>query len=152
AAERNLDRVPIFVSLKEWTDSRKELMSFIEERFDVCDFPSAGPFVELLLKTGRALILFDGLDEVSQETGDRARQLQAITSFVERHNNSRYVITCRTASTDYSLQAFTYVEIADFTDGQIRQFVSNWFRDAEGERDEKAAKTFLSDFERYENR
>jgi hypothetical protein len=152
AADQNINGVPIFVSLKQWSDSGKELMSFIEERFEVCNFPAAKSFVEWLLQTGRAIVLFDGLDEVNHETGDQERRLSVITSFVEKYDRSKYLITCRTASTDYSLRPFTYVEIADFTDGQIRQFVRNWFRDNEGERDEKSSQIFLDEFESFDNK
>ena len=39
AAEQNIDRIPIFITLKHWADSGLGLMSFINERFDICGFP-----------------------------------------------------------------------------------------------------------------
>src|SRR5918911_32635 len=62
AAEQNIDKIPIFITLKHWADSGLELMPFIAERFDICGFPEAQPFVEELLKSGSAIVLFDGLD------------------------------------------------------------------------------------------
>jgi hypothetical protein len=150
AAEQIVDKVPIFVSLKQWADSDLELMAFIEERFAICDFPSAGPFVEELLKSGNAILLFDGLDEVSREGGKRDRQIDAMSDFVEKYDRTQCVITCRIAANDYSFKPFTYLEIADFSQRQIETFVSSWFRQ-DGEKDKETAAKFLKEFSRSEN-
>ena len=146
AAEQNIDKIPIFITLKHWADSGLELMPFIVGRFDICDFPEAQPFVEELLKSGNAIVLFDGLDEVNQESGQRDRQTRAINDFVEKYDRAQCVITCRIAASDYSFQPFNYVEIADFTEKQIETFVGNWFRDNEGERDAETSEKFLAEF------
>src|SRR3989440_722094 len=152
AAEQNIDKIPIFISLKLWSDSGTELMPFIAERFDICGFPEAQPFVEELLKSGSAIVLFDGLDEVNQESGQRDTQTRAMNNFVEKYDQTQCLITCRLAASDYSFQPFTYVEIADFTENQIKTFVGNWFRNQEGEKDEETCKKFLSEFARDDNK
>jgi hypothetical protein len=151
ASEQNIDKIPIFITLKHWADSGLELMSFIAERFDICDFPSAQPFVEELLKSGNAIVLFDGLDEVNQESGQRDKQTRAINNFVEKYDRTQCLITCRIAANDYSFKPFTYVEIADFTEKQIEKFVGNWFR-KEGEKDEETRDKFLAEFKRDDNK
>jgi hypothetical protein len=150
AAEQNIDKIPIFVNLKHWADSGSELLPFITERFDICDFPAAQPFVEELLKSGNAIVLFDGLDEVNQESGQRDKQTRAMNNFVEKYDRAQCLITCRIAASDYSFQPFTYVEIADFTEPQIKTFVGNWFR-KEGEKDEETRDKFLAEFEKDDN-
>ncbi len=147
AAEQTIDKVPIFVTLKHWADSGLELIAFIEDRFDTCNFPDAKPFIEELLKSGGAIVLFDGLDEVNQESGQRDKQTRAINSFVEKYDGTQCLITCRIAASDYSFQPFTYVEIADFTEKQINQFVGNWFHEDEETRDK-----FLSEFKKDDNK
>ncbi|MEA2172553.1 MAG: hypothetical protein QOD00_145 [Blastocatellia bacterium] len=151
AAEQNIDKIPIFVSLKYWADSGLELLPFIAERFDICDFPAAQPFVEELLKTGSAIVLFDGLDEVNQESGHRDKQTRAMNNFVEKYDQTQCLITCRIAASDYSFKPFTYVEIADFTEKQIETFVGNWFR-KEGEKDEDTRDKFLAEFKKNDNK
>jgi predicted NACHT family NTPase len=150
AADRIIDKVPIFISLKEWADSNLELMPFIEERFTVCDFPDAQVFVEELLKSGSAIVLFDGLDEVNREGGQRDRQIFAINNFLEKYDRTQCIITCRIAANDYSFKPFTYLEIADFSERQIEAFVNSWFRQ-DGEKDKKTAGRFLRDFAKEEN-
>ena len=152
AAEQNIDKIPIFVSLKQWADSGTELLPFISERFDICDFPAAQPFVEELLKSGSAIVLFDGLDEVNQESGQRDKQTRAMNNFIEKYDRTQCLITCRIAASDYSFKPFTYVEVADFTERQIETFVSNWFRNQEGEKDEETCKKFLSEFKKDDNK
>jgi NACHT domain/NACHT C-terminal Helical domain 2 len=152
AAEHLIDKVPIFISLKPWADSGKELMPFVAERFNICNFPDAQPFVEELLKAGGALVLFDGLDEVTQESGQRDRQTREINNFIEKYDQTQCLITCRIAASDYSFEGFTYVEIADFTERQIETFAANWFRTQEGERDVEVCNRFLSEFKRDENK
>jgi predicted NACHT family NTPase len=151
SAEQNIDKIPIFVSLKHWSDSGAELMPFIAERFDICGFPTAQPFVEELLKSGSAIVLFDGLDEVNQESGQRDTQTRQINNFVEKYDRTQCLITCRVAASDYSFKPFTYVEVADFTQKQIEQFVGNWFRNG-GEKDEETSKKFLAEFVRDDNK
>ncbi|HKC66110.1 MAG TPA: NACHT domain-containing protein, partial [Pyrinomonadaceae bacterium] len=152
AAEQTIDKVPIFVSLKQWADSGLNLLPFIIERFDICDFPAAQPFVEELLKTGSAIVLFDSLDEVTQERGYRNKQTRAMNDFIEKFDLTQCLITCRIAASDYSFKPFTYVEIADFSEKQIKTFVGNWFRNQEGEKDEETCKKFLSEFARADNK
>jgi hypothetical protein len=150
AAEQIIDKVPIFVGLKQWSDSELTLLDFICERFDVCDFPFAKPFVEELLRSGQAMVLFDGLDEVNQESGQRDRQTGAMNNFIEKYDRTQCLITCRIAASDYSFKPFTYVELADFTEGQIKIFVGNWFR-ADGERDTETCAKFFAAFEKSDN-
>ncbi|HEV7891341.1 MAG TPA: NACHT domain-containing protein [Pyrinomonadaceae bacterium] len=147
-----IDKVPIFISLKQWADSGVKLMSFIEDRFDICDFPDACPFVKELLKSGGAIVLFDGLDEVNQEGGLRDKQTREMNSFIEKYDRAQCLITCRLAASDYSFKPFTYVEVADFTEKQIETFVGNWFRNQEGEKDEETSKRFLMEFRKEENK
>lgn len=151
ASEREVDKVPIFVGLKQWADSGLPLLTFIEDRFDICSFPAARPFVEELLNSGSAIVLFDGLDEVNQESGQRDAQIRAMNNFIEKYDRTQMLITCRIAASDYAFNPFTYVEIADFTKSQIHKFVSNWFRNDEGNKDKVTGNKFLAAFEKNES-
>ena len=130
AAQGYLDRVPIFVSLKAWSDSGHGLIAFLDKQFEICGFPDATPFVRHVLEEGHALILFDGLDEVSQEEHQRDHTIWAMRDFCRQFRKSQVLITCRIAATDYTFQEFKYVELADFTEKQIEIYVSHWFRDS----------------------
>lgn len=154
AAKGHLDRVPIFVSLKEWIDwvnlsgsKRLELKQFLIKQFEICDFPEAEPFVDHLLEEGKAMVLFDGLDEVSLEDDQRSQVINELRDFSRQYDDCLCLITCRVAATDYSFERFTYVEIADFKDEQIFAFVENWFR-----KDPQKLAMFARDFAKNEHR
>jgi hypothetical protein len=125
----NLHKIPIFVSLKEWSDSGLELMSFLVEQFAICNFPDAQAFIEHILNVGDAIVLFDGLDEVQQEDEQRAQLITIINNFSKKYLTCQCLITCRIAATDYSFEHFTYMEVADFTDEQMQTFAKKWFKD-----------------------
>lgn len=146
ATQGMLDKIPIFVSLKEWVDSGLNLMQFILKQFEICDFPDALPFVEQILLKGHAVVLFDGLDEVSQEEERRNNTISNIRDFSNQYHNAQCLITCRIAATDYTFEHFSYVEIADFSDEQIFTFARKWFKD-----DTKKYELFLKEISKFEN-
>ena len=72
AAKGEIDRIPIFVSLHDWAQTGFSLIRYMERQFEICDFPDAEVFItDVLLKKGRAIVLFDGLDEVNEESAQR---------------------------------------------------------------------------------
>ena len=121
------NKLPIFVTLKDWADSGLDLISYIVLQFDICQFPLAEPFIEYLLESGGAIILFDGLDEVQQEYGLRQRLTSSMQNFCNKYLSSQIIITCRVAASDYTFPEFTYLEMADFNDEQVQSYARKWF-------------------------
>jgi predicted NACHT family NTPase len=80
---------------------------------------------EKILLQGQALVLLDGLDEV-RET-DCYRVLQEVRNFSTQFHANRFIITCRIATREYTLEQFTEVEVADFDEEQIAAFATKWF-------------------------
>lgn len=118
---------PIFISLKDWSDSALPLMKYMSRQFDICQFPDAELFLEALLKSGKGLVLLDGLDEVNEWQDKRNQIIREIVSFSNKYKSNKYCLTCRTAATDYSFERFKYVEVADFSPEQQEQFASQWY-------------------------
>jgi hypothetical protein len=147
AVEGKLDKVPILISLREWSDSGQALVPFLARQFEVCGFPEAEPFLMHLLEEGQALVMLDGLNEVNREGGQRDRAIAALREFSEQYLESQCLITCRVAETEYQFRQFNYVEIADFTDKQMQAYARKWFSDSPRKRDR-----FLEDFAREEKR
>ena len=141
AIKGNIQKIPLFVSLRKWADSQLELIPFLVEQFEICNFPDAKTFIEHILRRGDALVLFDGLDEVQQDGEQRTKIINMLCGFRDKYSSSQCVITCRIAATDYSFEQFTYVEVADFTYEQMQTFVNNWFRQTP-----KVAENFLTEF------
>lgn len=134
----NIKKTPIFISLKEWSDSSLSIIPFISKQFDQCGFPSAEPFVTALLVRGDAIVLLDGLDEVNEADSKRGQTIKEIVQLTQKYGKCQYCLTCRTAATDYSFVKFKYLEVADFDAAQQLQFVTQWYGN-----DSKHLKHFL---------
>ena len=130
---RCLGKTPIFVPLREVAETGKPLVEFIVDQFAICHFPGdATPFVEALLKSGQALVLFDGLDEVSTgaDADRRGDMTAALMNFANVYSTCHIVITCRIAAVEATFDpGFTYLEMADFAPEQVEHFVRAWFWD-----------------------
>ncbi len=148
AAKNKIQKVPIFISLKRWADSGLTLMDYLAREFELCNFPDARSFITSILGKGRALVLFDGLDEIPQaEEQQRDKAIGELRDFARQYYASPCLITCRRAAVEYTFEQFTYVELADFTPEQIRDMVTKWFVD-----DPEKSDLFFADFDRKENR
>ena len=136
AAAERIDKVPIFISFNNWAYSQKDLLDYMVEQFEMCDFPDAKKFVEILLKGGDALLLFDGLDEVSEENNLRGSLIHELETLLYQYKDNKVIISCRNAASDYQFERFTYVEIADFTDKQVSIFAKKWFANDSDKREQ----------------
>jgi len=125
AVKGELPQTPVFIGLREWSESNKTLMAFIVEQFVICNFSKADSFIEYLLEKGKAILLLDGLDEVNSEHNQKV--IKEVKSFCKKYDKTQCLITCRVAAVDYSFDDFKYMEVADFTDVQIEIFVKKWF-------------------------
>ncbi len=130
-----INKIPIFVSLKELVDSGLDLMPFMARQFEICAFPDGETFIKRILESGQAILLFDGLDEVNEGDNQRANLTAKIINFANQYFNCKCLITCRIAATDYAFDQFRYAEVADFDDKQIQSFATNWYKDSETKRD-----------------
>ena len=128
ALDRELSqpRVPVYIILKEWSDSDDSLFEFIVNQFEICGFPekTGSAFVTRLLTNGNALILLDGFDEVTRDLDKAIKQIKDLSN---TYPDNQYVLSCRIAAFNYTFEHFTEVEMADFNEEQIETFVANWF-------------------------
>ncbi|WP_253188078.1 NACHT domain-containing NTPase [Leptolyngbya sp. 'hensonii'] len=120
-------QVPILLTLRYFAafEGRRSLLTYITEYFLDCGIQDL-LVAEQILSAGRALVLLDGLDEVSEASQDWV--LEEIRRFAARFHRSTFVMTCRIAASDYNFQQFTEVEVADFDELQIKNFSEKWFQ------------------------
>jgi len=128
AGELHQDRVPIFVTLKEFAEApgQPTLIHFIAKQWTESKIENAEAAVQHILEAGQSLILLDGLDEVRAEDHDRV--LHTIEQSSRQFAANRFVMTCRIAAKEYTFEQFTEVEVADFTKEQIADFAEKWFQ------------------------
>ncbi len=123
------NRVPIFVSLRDFADESRatgkfSLLSYIGEEF-LTSGVSEPSVLEALLLEGRVLLLLDGLDEVLYQ--ERKTITKEIRRFSEKYQQNLFIMTCRTAAQELSVARFTDVEITPFSSDKIPVFVQKWF-------------------------
>jgi predicted NACHT family NTPase len=123
------NRVPIFITLRDFADESKEaghssFLNYIRAEFLTSGI-SDPSVIETLLREGRVLLLLDGLDEVLGS--DSNALVKEIRRLSENYEKNLFVTTCRTAGQTSTLNRFTDVEIAPFTQEQIAAFAQKWF-------------------------
>ncbi|WP_375511889.1 NACHT domain-containing protein [uncultured Nostoc sp.] len=123
------NRVPIFVTLRDFADESKQvgefhLLNYICKEFLTCGISNPS-VLETLLLEGRVLLLLDGLDEVlHQQSMGVVNEIRRLS---EKYQKNIFVVTCRTAAKAFNLRRFTDVEIAPFSQDQIVAFAQKWF-------------------------
>jgi HEAT repeat protein/energy-coupling factor transporter ATP-binding protein EcfA2 len=118
--------VPIPITLRELSDSGKDIRQYIDAVFEIYDFPKAKEFVENDLKTGKCQLLLDGFDELA--TKEQQEQIAVlIHRFIVKYHKCQIVVTSRIAGYHDELSGFTKLELMEFDDKQIEKFIQNWF-------------------------
>lgn len=128
----NRNPLPIYIRLKDFSESGDELklLNTVREKVRGIDIKS-------LLEQGKCKILLDALDEVIIDKVDQV--YTEIGRLINKYPKNSFVVTCRNAAREYLFENFTLVEIAEFNNEQIEQFVSQWFRE-----EPKTAEVFLT--------
>ncbi|WP_038015527.1 NACHT domain-containing NTPase [Synechococcus sp. PCC 7335] len=129
------DRLPLFINLKQFAENpnRLGLLSFLSHRHLKSRITALSETeiekhllqLKQVLSAGRALLLLDGLDEVTQDAHDWV--LREIRIVSEEFHDNHFLMTCRVAAWEYTFEQFTEVEIADFDADQVEAFAHRWF-------------------------
>lgn len=117
--------VPVFLELKKFNGNEIDLLSATVDELQNFGFPSSQEFTIRLLEQGKLLVLFDGLDEVPKVNLNIV--VSAIHDFVTKYDKNRFISSCRVAAYRSTWNRFRDVELADFDNAQIHQFIRNWF-------------------------
>ncbi|SES12762.1 NACHT domain-containing protein [Lentzea albida] len=128
-------RVPFLLVLREFSTSfdegGRDLLHYLEK---VCQAPyNVKPprdGVEYLLRTGRAVVILDGLDELVQ-TELRRRVVSLVEGFAHLYPLVPILVTARKVGYEdapLSTDLFVSSHIAEFDDDQVAAYVSRWFK------------------------
>jgi hypothetical protein len=118
-------RIPIFVPLTTLT-SKRTLLSLLERACKNHGLAQSRKGFEELLKSGRLLLLLDGVDEAAS----RVKMTNSeIAKFMVDNEDTQCIFTARPwAAMDRSAR-FLNLQILPFTPEQVRSFFSLWFKD-----------------------
>jgi hypothetical protein len=136
---------PILVVLREYvaekTNRQLSILQYISEnaRSSYQTDPPSGAF-EYLLLNGRAIVIFDGLDELL-ETNQRQKVSAQVESFCHLYPATPVIVTSREVGYEQAPLdpgAFEIFKLAPFTEAQAQEYVSKWFMLEEEARPEHA--------------
>lgn len=110
------------------TDGHKVLLQFLYESLRNERIDISLDFFDQWLKSGEAIILLDGLDEVA-DPKLRQRVARLVESFTQAYDQCRYVVTSRIVgySDGARLQEkYETTTVRDFSMQDVAQFLTNW--------------------------
>ena len=125
-ARQNINApIPLLIRLGRWTDAEQDLPVFIAGQLG-----ELGTHLDELLKTKRAALLLDGLNELpAAQHKDKYRQVQA---FIQQHPALLAVVSCR--ALDYTLDLkFDRINITPLDPPRIQEFVKHYLGGEQGE-------------------
>ena len=123
-------RIPMLIKLREFVEDGRETAYSLEGYLERC-WRLSKVEIQLVLERGRALVLLDGLDEVTGKDGKNIAK--EIKRFARAYPQVQVIATCRTQSQESRFERFDYVEVADFNEPQVRAFAEHWFMKVMGD-------------------
>jgi len=123
-------RIPVLIKLRDFVEDGREVAYSLERYLEGC-WRLSGAETQSILDRGRALVLLDGLDEVTGEDGKNIAK--EIKRFARSYPQVQVIVTCRTQSQESRFERFDYVEVADFNETQARAFAQHWYKAVMGD-------------------
>jgi hypothetical protein len=145
--------VPFFVTLREFAALKMRqgvsILEFVERKIN-SDLQLSVPsgVIEYLLRTGRAITVFDGLDELL-DTFRRREISSDVESFATRFADAAVLVTSREIGYEQAPldeSQFQVYRVAPFNELEAQQYVKKWFSavpDLAARERDHMAKSFL---------
>lgn len=125
--------MPVFLPLRELRDLSQGIDGFIEQTLDSPHLKMPQGFGARLLERGHLLLLFDGLDEVS-DPKERTKVARWIEEAAQARPTCTAVVTCRFAGYDPETRLrseFLELHLRTLTRDLSETFIRNWYRAVE---------------------
>jgi hypothetical protein len=147
--------VPLLITLKDYgaakQDGHVSLLEWIEIVVN-SDYATPAPAdaIDYLLTAGRAMVIFDGLDELL-DTSYRREITADIETFAARYVAAPLLVTSRRVGYDQAPldpRRFATVQLSELNDAQVEQYSTRWFalrREMTSDERKRMAQDFLRD-------
>ncbi len=128
--------IPVLLSLAHYATERNKqtdlsVSAYLNLVLSDLKIPNIESVVQHALNTGNCLVIFDGLDEVSDPKQREAVQ-NAIKTFIQEQRDqpgNRFLITSRVAGYDTAaFPDYPHYTLAELTQDQIDDFLPRWCR------------------------
>lgn len=138
AAREEMGRVPFLVTVRDFAADglpRLSVARYLERRLDTFyQCPPPAGLIGMLLRTGHALVIFDGLDELLDPSA-RAEVAARIERFATEYPLAGILVTSRLVGYDQARlddRQFVAYRIGEFTEPQAAAYARNWFAQEPG--------------------
>ncbi len=139
---------PFLVILRDYASQKQQepcsILEFINDNikanYQITSFPSDA--VEYLLLNGRAVVIFDGLDELTN-TSDRQKIRDDVESFANLYSSVPILITSREVGykeAPLNEERFNTFSLGYFNEEQVKEYTEKWFKVTTDETEEKRSK------------
>jgi hypothetical protein len=135
---RGKPQVPFLVTLREYAarDSpQRSVVGHIEHMLETLyQCPAPAGLVNRLLSTGRAIVIFDGLDELL-DTSRRGNVATLVEQFCVKYHQTAVLVTSRITGYEQARldsNRFACYRLGDFGDDQVAEYARKWFALEEG--------------------
>jgi NACHT domain len=142
--------IPFLVTLRNYASGdppQRSVIGYIEHVLTTFyQIPPPAGLLELLLLTGRAVVIFDGLDELL-DTARRADVTSRVEHFCVEYPLAPVLVTSRVVGYDQARlddREFTCYRLGGFGDTEVTEYAQKWFRQDFGARPDDAD-TFLAE-------
>ncbi|MBN1999788.1 SUMF1/EgtB/PvdO family nonheme iron enzyme, partial [candidate division KSB1 bacterium] len=135
-----LELIPVRIILRDFVIFLSDqepcvqvVMDYINNQLEQNAMGDVREALHRALDDGKAFVLFDGLDEIGGEQ-NKIRVKNCLEKFQERFPKNRILVTCRILSYQmpaWQLEEVPGVELASFSNEQIKRFVSCWYAELE---------------------
>ena len=137
-ADDNARKIPFLVTLREYaarTPIERSVAEYIEQHLRTL-YQSHAPdgLVERLLSTGRAVVIFDGLDELLDSSHRRAVS-DRVEQFCSAYPLTPVLVTSRVVGYDQARlddSQFTCYRLGGFGDDDVTEYAGKWFTTQDG--------------------
>ncbi|MFG1925309.1 NACHT domain-containing protein [Cryptosporangium sp. NPDC048952] len=128
--------LPIYVELRRYADSSTDdLASYLRDALRRDHGLSLSEeHLDTALKDGTVVLFLDGLDEILGDDQDATavgttygRVTDRISTLASRYPSIRIAVSCRRHGWKEGLPAFRNVDVLDFGEEQITEFLTGWF-------------------------
>ncbi|MDJ0598041.1 MAG: NACHT domain-containing protein [Crocosphaera sp.] len=139
---------PFLVILRDYASQNQQdhcsILEFINNNikanYQITSFPSDA--VEYLLLNGRAVVIFDGLDELTN-TSDRQKIRDDVEDFANLYFSVPILVTSREVGykeAPLNEERFNTFSLGSFNEKQVKEYAEKWFKVTTDEIEEKRTK------------
>jgi len=132
--------LPLYLTLNDRAGSTEALEDLLARPLEEAGFADAAAFLRRQCEAGKCVFLLDALDEVVD--GQARNEIAEWIGHTGIHARNPMLVTCRIAAfeanpLEHRFPGFRRMEVQEFTDRQVEQFIRNWFADPPEEQQQR---------------